>query len=51
MHLGVNGRRRSLLAQSLKEQLKICTQTLDGIKSKTSSSREASMILNNYLVS
>ena len=35
----------------IEEQLKICTQTLDGIKSKTSSSREASIILNNYLVS
>ena len=35
----------------IEEQLKICTRTLDGIKSKTSSSREASMILNNYLVS
>ena len=34
----------------MQEQLKICTQTLNGIKSKTSSSHEASAILNDYLV-
>jgi len=34
----------------IKKQLKDCSKTLDGIKSKTSSSKEAAEILNNYLV-
>ena len=33
----------------IKEQLNNCNKTLEGIKSKTSSSNEAASILNNYL--
>ena len=33
------------------EQIKICSETLNGIKSESSSSLEASKILNNYLSS
>lgn len=33
----------------IKEQLNNCNKTLEGIKSKTSSSNEAAAILNNYL--
>ena len=33
----------------IKEQLYNCNKTLEGIKSKTSSSNEAASILNNYL--
>ena len=31
------------------DQIKTCSETLNGIKSKSSSSLEASKILNNYL--
>ena len=34
----------------IKKQLNECRQTLEGIKSKTSSSEEAALILNKYLV-
>ena len=34
----------------IKKQLNDCSKTLEGIKSKTSSSKEAAEILNNYLV-
>ena len=34
----------------IKNQLKDCSKTLEGIKSKTSSSNEAAIILNNYLI-
>ena len=34
----------------IKKQLDICRKTLEGIKSKTSSSNEAAKILNNYLI-
>ena len=33
----------------IKKQLSDCSKTLEGIKSKTSSSNEAALILNNYL--
>ena len=33
----------------IKKQLKICSETLEGIKSKTSSADEASKILIDYL--
>ena len=32
------------------DQVKICSETLNGIKSKSSSSIEASKILNDYLI-
>ena len=35
----------------IKKQLTDCEKTLDGIKSKSSSSIEAALILNNYLIS
>ena len=35
--------------EKIKEQLNNCNKTLEGIKSKTSSSNEAASILNNYL--
>ena len=34
----------------IKKQLEVCSRTLDGIKSKTSSSNEAASILSNYLI-
>ena len=34
----------------IKKQLSACRKTLEGIKSKTSSSKEAAIILNNYLI-
>ena len=33
----------------IKKQLSDCSKTLDGIKSKTSSSEEACLVLRNYL--
>ena len=33
----------------IKKQLNDCSKTLEGIKSKTSSSKEAAIILSNYL--
>ena len=35
----------------IKKQLKTCNDTLDGIRSKTSSSNESALILNKYLTS
>ena len=35
----------------IKKQLDVCRKTLEGIKSKTSSSNEAAKILSNYLIS
>ena len=35
----------------IEKQLVDCKKTLEGIKSKSSSSSEAALILNNYLVS
>ena len=35
----------------IKKQLIDCSKTLEGIKSKSSSSGEAALILNNYLIS
>ena len=35
----------------IKKQLHECKKTLEGIKSKTSSSDEAALILNKYLIS
>ena len=35
----------------IKKQLIICNDTLDGIRSKTSSSNESAVILNKYLTS
>ena len=35
----------------IKKQLAECNKTLDGIRSKTSSSDESSTVLSNYLVS
>ena len=35
--------------KAMHDQVKICSETLDGIKSESSSSLEASKILNNYL--
>ena len=34
----------------IKKQLIYCNKTLEGIKSKSSSSTEAALILNNYLI-
>ena len=34
----------------IKKQLSDCSKTLEGIKSKTSSSNEAASILSNYLI-
>ena len=34
----------------IRKQLDVCSKTLEGIKSKTSSSNEAAKILNNYLI-
>jgi lipid-A-disaccharide synthase len=34
----------------IRKQLDICSKTLEGIKSKTSSSNESAKILNNYLI-
>ena len=34
----------------IKKQLNDCSKTLEGIKSKTSSSKEAAKILSNYLI-
>ena len=34
----------------IRKQLNVCSKTLEGIKSKTSSSNEAAKILNNYLI-
>ena len=34
----------------IKKQLNVCRKTLEGIKSKTSSSNEAASILNKYLM-
>ena len=34
----------------IKKQLDECSKTLEGIKSKTSSSNEAATILSNYLI-
>ena len=36
-------------AKAMQDQVKICSETLNGIKSESSSSLEASKILNNYL--
>ena len=33
----------------IEKQLKVCSKTLEGIKSKTSSSEEACLVLRNYL--
>ena len=35
----------------IKKQLIVCKKTLEGIKSKSSSSSEAALILNKYLIS
>ena len=35
--------------KAMQDQVKICSETLNGIKSESSSSLEASKILNNYL--
>ena len=35
----------------IKKQLAVCNKTLEGIRSKTSSSDESSAVLSNYLVS
>ena len=35
----------------IKKQIAECNKTLDGIRSKTSSSAESSTVLSNYLVS
>ena len=39
------------IPELIKKQLVDCSKTLEGIKSKSSSSGEAALILNNYLIS